>query len=74
MDNLSTAKEARQYGALGNLLDVEDMASQCKVMYDNIDPQKQGIDKDDIIRLYEIQQRLIKCLIHFERIAILNGN
>jgi len=74
MPNLANEKESQLYGGLGNAFDCEDMVAQCKVMYDNIDPMKQGINDKDVIRLYQIKEKLINILIELEQIIILNEN
>jgi len=74
MPNLASRKEGIKYGGLGNKFDVEDMISQCKVMYDNLAPREQGCDDKDIIRLYEIQERLINIILELNIIVELNQN
>ena len=74
MEHISTKEEAIKYGGLGNRFDSEDMISQCKVMYDNLNPIKDGGDKEDVIRLFLIKEKLVNVIVNLKEIINLNGN
>ncbi len=74
MSKLATPQETIMYGGLGNKFDCDEMISQFKVMYDNIDALKQGIDDKDIIRLFRIQKHIINCIVELNEIIELNDS
>ena len=72
MKHLASAEETQTYGSLGNKFDCDEMMSQCKVMYDNINPKIEGTDDKDTIRLHEIKSELIQTILSLEKIIKLN--